>query len=209
MVENKLSEHEFKSLFLPILRLESNESILSVYRNLFGVDINSPQDLIDYCGNYRLLYNEFQVILNFDNFHKEFNNISITCRVPRKWYFSFYNPIKSFISDLKKVCIGEIFNLYFGKFEHDALTTYRTRKNYFVKSIYYYDLSARNYDIKGAKELSPIVIASEKNEEYYFVHFIINSNCYYKNNGQIRLKTDWGKFMYRYDRLMNFCDINF
>ncbi|MCO5285759.1 MAG: hypothetical protein M9898_05050 [Chitinophagaceae bacterium] len=191
MIENKLTKYEFTRILTPILELEGLQKIKTEFEKIFPEKLKSVDDLIEYSRRYNLTYRGGEIFISgIGELSKDSVYISLNCRIGRKRLNFFKNPAIDFINDLKNICIEAIGDLSFKKIEITAYT------NTYIESTlesftYIYDSSAFNSKWKVGSELSPLIIAPSKNSRYYFVEFIFNPNCYFRQDKKTILKDNW------------------
>ena len=197
MIENKLTEGEFKAFLQPILRLDDIPTVFESFERVFNQKFENVQKLWDYFNQYNVTFNGFRLQpRDICKNAEQHIHIHFQLRIENKWTHKFLNPNKKVIETIQRVCREEIADLEFKKYQR-AILDKDAKYTRWLSYNYFYDANAfTNSSSENGIALSPLIIGTSNTKEYCFIEFNYCALAYKKNDRKVSLKSNWREFMY-------------
>lgn len=191
MIVNELTYSELLNLLRPILQLSPPEIILSNFKNILRIEIQTRDDII--CQTQFLLkYKEYKIdIRDLRCIENKGMSIGMQFKAKKKWWHGIFKDQNlEIVADLKQICFTEIQGLQFGKFtpiaQPDCLSSEAP-----ARLVYFYDSRAFNPNWKAGHDISPLLISPDAHHGKCFTEFQFNAGGYIRMGGKTVLRDDW------------------
>ena len=198
MINNKLTEDEFKKILLPIIRLDQIEKIKEAIYKVLHFTKALPTDKQQYricpeTTGINSTYKGFAIeIRGLNDIENYYIGVIIQFRKQKSFLDLFYSPKKRLVRDIQKLCDKEIYQARFKYFDSGGFVKDNITEEFF------YQLGALNQNWKEQNKLSPLSIYTKEDFSSYLVEFLFTPNCYERKSDKTILRDNWDEIFSLY-----------